>query len=123
MRLSLLLVAAVAGFLVLGGTTLAEKASDARREASQLLGEHDPATQSAAQISASEFLNLPKGAAQSDARAVLGEPEAKHRVTIERLEVECWYYGISRATGTYQLCFVGGKLSSKIGYGAPALAS
>jgi hypothetical protein len=119
MRLSLLLVAAVAGFLALGGTTLAEKAADARRGASQLLGEEDPATQSAAQISASEFLNLPKGAAQADARAVLGEPEAKHRVRIERLEVECWYYGISRATGTYQLCFVGGKLSSKIGYGAP----
>lgn len=121
MRLSLLLVVAAVAFLVFGGTTLAEKASEARNEASKLLDRDDRATQSAAQISASEFLNLPKGALRTDVRAVVGEPEAEHKVTVERLEVECWYYGISRATGTYQLCFVGGKLSSKIGYGAPAL--
>jgi UDP-N-acetylglucosamine 2-epimerase (non-hydrolysing) len=80
--------------------------------------EREHEAQSAAQISAAEFLRLPKGSPQSAVEASVGEPDGRHRVSIERLELDCWYYGIAGATGAYQLCFVDGKLRSKVGFGA-----
>lgn len=109
----------VAAAVAFGGSALLERASEARSDVAALLDEaRDRDAQSAAQLSAAEFLRIPKDASQAVVEASAGMPEARHRVAIERVELECWYYGIASATGTYQLCFVDGKLRSKIGYGA-----
>jgi hypothetical protein len=115
-KLLVVLVVAVA-LLAFGGSALLERVSEARTSLPDLL-ERGHEYQSAAQISAAEFLRLPKGSPQSAVEASLGEPDRRHRVSIERLELDCWYYGIAGATGAYQLCFVDGKLRSKVGFGA-----
>jgi hypothetical protein len=109
----------VAAAFAFGGSALLERASEARPDVTALLDEaRDREGQSGAQLSASEFLRLPKEATQALVEANAGEPESRHRIAVERVELECWYYGIAGATGAYQLCFVNGKLRSKIGYGA-----
>jgi hypothetical protein len=109
----------VAAAFAFGGSALLERASEARPDVTALLDEaRDREGQSGAQLSASEFLRIPKEATQALVEANAGEPESRHRIAVERVELECWYYGIAGATGAYQLCFVNGKLRSKIGYGA-----
>jgi hypothetical protein len=113
----LVMLVVAAGVLAFGGSALLERVSEARPSLPDLL-DREHRDQSSAQISAAEFLRLPKGTPQSAVQASVGEPDRKHRVSIERLELDCWYYGIAGATGAYQLCFVNGKLRSKVGFGA-----
>jgi hypothetical protein len=113
--LVVLLVAA--GLLAFGGSALLERVSEARSNLPDVL-DRPQRDQSSAQLSAAEFLRLPKGSPQSVVQATVGEPDGKHHVSIERLELDCWYYGIAGATGAYQLCFVDGKLRAKVGFGA-----
>jgi hypothetical protein len=116
-KLLVVLVVAVA-LLAFGGSALRERASEARTSLPDLLEREGERGQSAAQMSAAEFLRLPEGSSHSAVQASVGEPDGRHRVSIERLELDCWYYGIAGATGAYQLCFVDGKLRSKLGFGA-----
>ncbi len=115
----LVVVLGVAAVVVVGGTALRERVSDARADVAALL-EREGASrgQGGAQMSAAEFLRLPKGTPQEAVESGAGAPERRHRVALERVELECWYYGIAGATGAYQLCFVEGKLRSKVGFGA-----
>jgi hypothetical protein len=115
----LVVLLVVAAFLAFGGPRLLERASEAAPAVSELLDrDADPQGQSAAQLSAAEFLRLPHGSSQAAVEARVGRPERRYRVALERVELECWYYGIAGATGAYQLCFLGGKLNSKVGFGA-----
>jgi hypothetical protein len=117
-KLSLILLA-VAAVIAFAGSSIVDEVSEARPRLSELLDlGSEPKAQSASQLSAAEFLNLRVGTPRDTVKAVVGEPERSHQVAIERLEVECWYYGVAGATGTYQLCFAGGKLRSKVGFGA-----
>ena len=113
----LVVLVVVVALLAFGGSALRERVSEARTSLPELL-EREARDQSSAQISAAEFLRLPKGSSQSAVEASIGEPDAKRRASIERLELDCWYYGIAGATGAYQLCFVNGKLRAKVGFGA-----
>jgi hypothetical protein len=117
----LVAVVVVAALVAFGGAGLLERVSDARPDVAGLLDEgRDRPSQSSAQMSAAEFLRLPKDVPQAVVEASAGEPESKHRVSLERVELECWYYGIAGATGAYQICFVDGKLRAKVGFGARA---
>jgi hypothetical protein len=117
----LVVAVAAASFLALGGPSLVERLSEVGPDVSRLVSRDlETGGESAAQISAAEFLRLPKGAPMEAVRARLGEAESKHRVAVERVQLDCWYYGIAGARGAYQLCFVGGRLSSKTGFGARA---
>jgi hypothetical protein len=117
----LVVLLVVAAVVAVGGPGLLERVSDARPDVTAFLDEgRDRRSQGAAQMSAAEFLRLPKDTPQEVVEATAGKPESRHRVSLERVELDCWYYGIAGATGAYQLCFVDGKLRSKIGFGAEA---
>jgi hypothetical protein len=117
-KLSLILLA-VAAAIVFAGSSILDEVSEARPRISELLDVGgEPKAQSSSQLSAAEFLNLRVGTPRDTVRAVVGEPEGSHRVSIEGLEIDCWYYGVAGATGSYQLCFAAGRLRSKVGFGA-----
>jgi hypothetical protein len=117
----LVVLVVVAALLASGGAGLLERVSDARPDVVAFFDDRGARrSQSAAQMSAAEFLRLAKDAPQAVVEASAGKPESRHRVSLERVELDCWYYGIAGATGAYQLCFVDGKLRSKIGFGAEA---
>jgi hypothetical protein len=74
-------------------------------------------TQSAAQISPGEFEQIEAGISPAGIRATVGEPANKSETTVEGLRLECWYYGVARSTGAYQLCFKNGRLATKLRFG------
>jgi len=104
----LIAVAVVAGPVVLA------QVPDARSKVTGLL-ERKPAGegQSAAQLSGVEFGRVERGMTTKRLRALVGDPETSHRTTVEGLEIECLYYGVVAASGSYQFCFTNGKLSTK----------
>ena len=92
---------------------------DARVAVSELIGESesDATEQGGSQISHLEFLGIRPGTARGAIEALVGEPESRHETKIEGLAIECWYYGVAGATGSYQLCFANGRLRTKSAYG------
>jgi len=93
------------------------KVPEARERVTGIIsGKKDAGAQGAAQISSTEYVQLRRGATSASVRGRVGEPETKHTATVEGVKVECWYYGIVAATGSYQLCFVSGELSSRSRY-------
>jgi hypothetical protein len=72
------------------------------------------ARQSASQISVAEFELIREGSTPGQLRALVGEPASKDSTKVEGVALECWYYGVGGATGAYQLCFAGGRLSTKL---------
>ena len=104
-------VTAAGGSAVLASVrALPERAADAVR------GREERA-QSAAQISATEFVSVQYGDTEERVRALLGEPETESSAVVEGVEIDCWAYGISGASGAFQLCFANGRLSSRFRYG------
>lgn len=69
--------------------------------------------QGAAQLSRLEFVQARYGMSPSALRSLVGEPESETSTRVEGLDLECWYYGIVAASGSYQFCFSGGRLESK----------
>lgn len=117
-RVVILLV--VAAVVVGGAPSLLARASDLRDDVSQLVEDGDGKGQSASQISTGEFASAHGGMRRDALRALAGEPEQRTTARVEGLELECWYYGVVGETGTYQFCFVDGRLSSKRRYAAAA---
>jgi outer membrane protein assembly factor BamE (lipoprotein component of BamABCDE complex) len=106
--------AVVALLLVATGTTFVGM----RERVGGLVGTRDgDATQSGAQISATEFESAHVGMAPETLRGLVGEPEATNTGRVEGFEIECWYYGVAGGLGAYQLCFANGKLRTKLSYG------
>jgi hypothetical protein len=113
-----LLAAAVLLLMLAGAPSLLGRADDLRARLPTLgKTEKSAATQSAAQISATEFRGLPVGLTPGTLRGRIGAPEHTSTARLEGLRVECWYYGVAGARGVYQLCFSDGRLNSKLRYG------
>jgi len=113
----ILIVLGVIVFFAVGGSAVVAKAPEARERVTGIIrGDEDGEGQGAAQISSTEYVGLRRSATSASVRSRIGEPEKKHTATVEGVKVECWYYGIVAATGSYQLCFVSGKLSSRSRY-------
>ncbi len=116
-RLVIVLVAVAA--LVAAGPALLARASDLRTEVTDLVEDAGGGDgQSASQISSGEFASTHAGMRPDVLRSLVGAPDERTTARVEGLELECWYYGVVGATGTYQFCFVDGKLSSKRRYAA-----
>ncbi|MDQ3669754.1 MAG: hypothetical protein M3377_05675 [Actinomycetota bacterium] len=110
-RWLLIAATAVVVFLVVSGSSFVEM----RNRLGDLAGPRDGGrAQSGSQISEAEFARAAIGTSPASLRASVGEPEGKSTNRLEGLAVECWYYGIGGTSGSYQLCFVNGKLRSKL---------
>ncbi len=110
----ILLIVGVVVFFAVGGSAVLAKVPEVRDRVGELVGEGKAgAGSAAAQISSTEFVQVRRGASTRSVRALVGAPETTHTAKVEGLEVECWYYGIVGATGTYQLCFVDGKRTAR----------
>ena len=72
------------------------------------------AAESASQLSSTEFEQIEPGFTADRLRAFAGEPAAKTNASVEGVTLECWYYGIAGAQGTYQVCFENERLSAKL---------
>ena len=114
-RIVIVLVAAA--LVVAAGPALLARGSDLRDEVGELVKDGGGG-QSASQISSGEFASAAGGMRRETLRSLVGAPEERTTARIEGLELECWYYGVVGATGTYQFCFVDGRLSSKRRYAA-----
>ncbi len=107
------------GFVVLAlavgaGPAVLAQVPDARSKVSELVQRKSEGRgQSGAQLSAVEFGQVARGVTPRRLRELVGTPETSHRATVEGLEIECLYYGIVGASGSYQFCFANGKLSTK----------
>ncbi|MFN2471823.1 MAG: hypothetical protein ABR583_12730 [Gaiellaceae bacterium] len=99
--------------LVGAGPSLLARGSDLRDDVGELVERDGGDGQSAQQISSAEFAGVHGGTLAKRLRSLAGAPDERTTVRVEGLEVECWYYGVVGATGTYQFCFVDGRLSSK----------
>jgi hypothetical protein len=73
--------------------------------------------ESASQLSSTEFEQIEPGFTPDRLRAFAGEPAAKTNASVEGVTLECWYYGIAGAQGTYQVCFENDHLSAKLRFG------
>jgi hypothetical protein len=73
-----------------------------------------PAAESASQLSSAEFEQIESEFTPDRLRAFAGEPAAKTEASVEGVTLECWYYGIAGAQGTYQVCFENDRLSAKL---------
>lgn len=71
---------------------------------------------SSAQVSRAKFAAVKTGMAKPAVRTLLGKPERTDETQVNDLSMECWYYGILSADGSYQFCFDNGKLASKSRY-------
>jgi hypothetical protein len=112
-----LLAAAVLALALAGAPSLLGRADELRARLPSLgQTQRTPGTQSAAQISATEFRGLAVGLTTGALRGRVGAPEDTSTARLEGLRVECWYYGVAGARGVYQLCFSDGRLSSKLRY-------
>jgi hypothetical protein len=115
----LVLGAAVLVLFGVGGPTVLAKVPELRERATEALAvDEEKSGQSASQLSAFEFAQMRRGTRPSQVRALVGEPEARSRNEVEGLELECWYYGIVGASGSYQFCFANGQLALKFRYAA-----
>jgi hypothetical protein len=72
------------------------------------------AGESASQLSSTEFEQIESGFTPDRLSAFAGEPAAKTKASVEGVTLECWYYGIAGARGTYQICFENDRLSAKL---------
>ena len=72
------------------------------------------AAESESQLSSAEFEQIESGFTPDRLRAFAGEPAAKTKASVEGVTLECWYYGIAGAQGTYQICFENDRLSAKL---------
>ena len=116
LRLALLAVLVLVVFVV-GAPVLLGQAPALRSKLPRFASEDtEGGKQSAAQLSRAEFVGVAKGMTRAKLRALVGEPESTSSNKVENLEVECWYYGAVGTSGTYQFCFVDGRLRSKVGY-------
>ena len=106
---------ALAAIWVVGGTAVLAGARELPERASSILG-RDGSEQSGAQISLAEFVAPRQGETKERVRALVGEPETTSTAHVEGIELECWTYGISGASGAFQLCFADGRLSSRFRY-------
>ena len=70
--------------------------------------------ESASQLSSTEFEQIEAGFTPDRLRAFAGEPAAKTKASVEGVTLECWYYGIAGAQGSYQVCFENERLSAKL---------
>ena len=119
MRLALLAALVVVVFVV-GAPVLLGQAPALRSKLPRFeSGDTGGGKQSAAQLSRAEFVEVAKGTTRAKLRALVGEPESTSSTEVENLKVECWYYGVVGMSGTYQFCFVDGRLRSKVGYRKP----
>ena len=109
----LVLVAAIAALFVVATPAL-RGAIEEVRDRLPSLERADSRGQGASQISSAEFAQMPAGVTPDALRRLAGEPESKSTTRVEGVALECWYYGIVGSSGAYQLCFVDGKLSSKL---------
>jgi hypothetical protein len=110
-RWALVGVAVLVVVLAATGSTFVEM----RSRVGDLVGsDSDGRSQSGAQISTAEFERAHVGTSPEALRAFVGEPEGKSTNRIEGVRIECWYYGMGGTSGSYQLCFVNGKLRSKL---------
>jgi hypothetical protein len=75
------------------------------------------AVESESQLSATEFAQIESGFTPDRLRAFAGEPATNTRASVEGVTLECWYYGIAGAQGTYQICFENERLSAKLRFG------
>ena len=119
LRLLLLALVLMVVVVVAGGFgVLREKSESVREKTEAVLGARaESALQGAAQLSPVEFAQLKLGTRQAALRARVGEPESRTATEVEGLRLECWYYGIVGATGSYQFCFSNGALATKWRYG------
>jgi hypothetical protein len=114
--LLLLLVAVVAA---LSTTGVLASARDAPRRVERLVGDGaSSARQADEQVSQYEFNAIAPGTSERRLRALVGEPASRQSAEIEGIVVECWYYGVARATGAYQFCFQNRVLKTKTRYNA-----
>ena len=114
------LVIALAVFVavtVLGGSAVLASVRGLPERAAGVVSGGDEHAQSAAQISATEFVSVQYGDTKERVRGLLGQPETESSAVVEGVEIECWAYGISGASGAFQLCFADGRLSSRFRYG------
>ena len=103
--------------LVAGGPAVLAKVPELREKAREVVTEkQDKRGQSGSQISGVEFARARHGMTPSQLRSRVGNPETTSDTALEGLEVECWYYGIAGASGSYQFCFANGKLALKFRY-------
>jgi hypothetical protein len=110
-RWLLIAATAVVVLLVVSGSSFVEM----RNRIGDLAGPRDDGgVQSGSQISEAEFARAEIGTSPTTFRAFVGEPEGKSTNRVEGLRIECWYYGLGGTSGSYQLCFVNGKLRSKL---------
>ena len=100
-----------------GGSAVLASVRALPGRAADVVGGRDEHAQSAAQISAAEFVTVQYGDTEERVRALLGEPETESSAVVEGVEIDCWAYGISGASGAFQLCFANGRLSSRFRYG------
>ena len=112
-----IVVVALAAAWAFGGAAVPAGVRDLPQRAATVL-RGDGGGQSGAQISPAEFVAPRRGETRERLRGLLGEPEAKATAQVEGVEVECWTYGISGASGAFQFCFANGRLSSRFRYGA-----
>lgn len=70
--------------------------------------------ESASQLSSSEFEQIEPGFTPDRLRAFAGEPAARTKASVEGVTLECWYYGIAGAQGSYQVCFENERLTAKL---------
>jgi hypothetical protein len=70
--------------------------------------------ESASQLSSTEFEEVEPGFTPDRLRAFAGEPAASTKASVEGVTLECWYYGIAGAQGTYQVCFENERLTAKL---------
>jgi hypothetical protein len=114
----IVLLGTIVGVVLLAGApSLLSKASDLRDRLPALIDAKRTAeTQSAAQLSTAEFAGLARGVTPGMLRGRVGAPDHKGATQLEGIKIECWYYGVAEGKGAYQLCFVNGRLTSKLRY-------
>jgi hypothetical protein len=119
------LLLAVGVLAALSATGVLASAHDAPDRVKQIVesGSDDANVQSGAQVSQYEFNAVAEGTTSARLRALVGEPASRQSTEVEGIAVECWYYGVARATGAYQFCFQNGRLRLKARFTVPVRSS
>jgi hypothetical protein len=79
--------------------------------------ERSSGSQSSSQLSTEEFGQIDSVFTPQKLGSFAGEPAEKTKVSVEGVQLECWYYGVAGARGAYQICFENGHLSTKSRFG------
>ena len=117
MRLPLVAALALVLVLAFAGTGVLAQVPALRDRAAELVDRGgDASGQSDAQVSAAEYVRVPRGITPIRLRELVGQPEARSKSEVEGVRLECWTYGIVGASGAFQFCFANGKLSSRFRY-------